>query len=105
MGEFIWHQWAQYVAIFASICQCSINTSYRLRLPPIPTPFFVDTAWAAIWGIFFRKFFWDFVNGQLMPGPLNEFNGRPCALDNQCGIVLVPFPSHPYLDHTDSLYF
>lgn len=65
MGEFIWHQWAQYVAIFASIY----------------------TAWAAIWGIFFRKFFWDFVNGQLMPGPLNEFNGRPCALDNQCGIV------------------
>lgn len=65
MGEFIWHQWAQYVAIFAS----------------------VYTVWAAIWGIFFRKFFWDFVHGQLMPGPLNEFNGRPCALDNQCGIV------------------
>jgi len=64
MGEFIWHQWAQYVAIFASI--------YVL--------------WAGTWGIFYRKFFWDFVQGTFMPGPVN-FDGRPCALDNPCGIV------------------
>jgi len=65
MGIFIWHEWAQYVAIFASIY----------------------TVWAGIWGIFFRKFFWDFVNGTLMPGPNNAINGRPCFDDNPCGIV------------------
>jgi len=65
MGIFIWHQWAQYVAIFASIY----------------------TVWAGIWGLFFRKFFWDFVNGTLMPGPNNAFNGLPCADANPCGIV------------------
>jgi len=65
MGVFIWHQWAQYVAIFASIY----------------------TLWAGIWGIFFRKFFWDFVNGSFMPGPTNAFNGRPCFDNNPCGII------------------
>jgi len=65
MGEFIWHQWAQYVAIFACIY----------------------TIWAGFWGILYRKFFWDFVNGTFNPGPTNEFNGLPCALDNPCGIV------------------
>lgn len=64
MGIFLWHQWAQYVGIFAS----------------------VYTVWAGIWGIFFRKFFWDFVNGTLMPGPTNV-DGRPCFDDNPCGIV------------------
>jgi len=64
MGEFIWHQWAQYVAIFACIY----------------------TVWAGTWGLFYRKFFWDFVQGTFMPGPLNT-NGRPCTLDNPCGIV------------------
>jgi len=65
MGVFIWHQWAQYVAIFASIY----------------------TVWAGIWGLFFRKFFWDFVSGTLMPGPNNSVNGLPCADANPCGII------------------
>ena len=25
----------------------------------------VDTVWAGYWGLFYRKFFWDFVNGTL----------------------------------------
>jgi vacuolar-type H+-ATPase subunit I/STV1 len=65
MGVFIWHQWAQFVGIFASIY----------------------TIWAGIWGIFFRKFFWDFVNGTVMPGPNNANNGRPCFDNNPCGII------------------
>jgi vacuolar-type H+-ATPase subunit I/STV1 len=65
MGVFIWHQWAQVVRIFASVC----------------------TIWGGLWGIFFRKFFWDFVNGTLMPGPNNAINGRKCFDDNPCGIV------------------
>lgn len=65
MGIFLWHQWAQYVGIFAS----------------------VYTVWAGIWGLFFRKFFWDFVQGTLMPGPTNAFNGLPCADENPCGII------------------
>jgi len=65
MGAFIWHQWARYPAIFAS----------------------VYTVWAAIWGIFYRKFFWDFVNGTNMPGPTNTFTGLKCSYVNPCGIV------------------
>ncbi|CAG7854333.1 SubName: Full=Uncharacterized protein {ECO:0000313/EMBL:CCA76294.1} [Serendipita indica DSM 11827] len=60
MGVFIWHQWAQIVGIFASVC----------------------TIWGGLWGIFFRKFFWDFVNGTLMPGPNHAINGRKCFDDN-----------------------
>jgi len=53
MGKFIWHQWARFVAITAS----------------------VYSVWAAFWGIFYRKFFWDFVDGTVrspggvQPGP------------------------------------
>jgi len=41
MGVFIWNQWARFVAITASI--------YII--------------WAGMWGIFYRKFFWDFIGG------------------------------------------
>jgi len=41
MGAFIWNQWANFVSMTANI--------YII--------------WAAIWGIFYRKFFWDFVGG------------------------------------------
>jgi len=40
MGKFIWHQWARFVSISASI--------YLI--------------WAAIWGILYRKFFFDFID-------------------------------------------
>lgn len=37
-----------------------------------------DTIWAAIWGIFYRKFFWDMIGGTLGPHglmyvPLHSF--------------------------------
>ncbi|KAG9045576.1 hypothetical protein FS837_006063, partial [Tulasnella sp. UAMH 9824] len=44
MGVFIWHEWARFVAVFAS----------------------VYGVWAGFWGLFFRKFFWDFVGGVRM---------------------------------------
>jgi len=49
MGVFIWHQWARFVTITAS----------------------VYTIWSGYWGLFYRKFFWDFVQGTLRaPGGL-----------------------------------
>jgi len=49
MGNLIWHQYARYVSITASLY----------------------TVWASFWGLFYRKFFWDFVGGTLRdPGGL-----------------------------------
>jgi len=64
MGNFVWHTWAQYVSIFAC----------------------VYTAWASIWGIVFRKFFWDFIDGTLTSAPA-EFTGLKCDVDLACGII------------------
>jgi len=66
MGKFIWHQWAAFVAIFACIY----------------------TTWAGFWGIFYRKFFWDFVDGTLVPNPniLNPNTTIICDIDIKCGI-------------------
>jgi len=53
MGVFIWHVWARFVTITAS----------------------VYAVWSGFWGIFYRKFFWDFVGGiirapgGIQPGP------------------------------------
>jgi len=66
MGNFIWHDWARFVAIAASI--------YLI--------------WAGYWGIFYRKFFWDFVDGTLRdPGGLQP---GPSALPFVAVIVKVP---------------
>jgi len=49
MGKLIWHEYARLVSISASV--------YAI--------------WASIWGILFRKFFWDFIGGTLRdPGGL-----------------------------------
>jgi hypothetical protein len=49
MGNLIWHEYARYVSLTAT----------------------VYTIWASFWGFFFRKFFWDFVGGTLRdPGGL-----------------------------------
>ncbi|KAH9951537.1 hypothetical protein B0H21DRAFT_887943 [Amylocystis lapponica] len=49
MGNLIWHEYARYVTLTAT----------------------VYTIWAAFWGIYFRKFFWDFIGGTLRnPGGL-----------------------------------
>jgi len=56
MGNFIWHDWARFVAIAGS----------------------VYLVWSGYWGIFYRKFFWDFVDGTLRdPGGLQP--GRSAA--------------------------
>jgi len=40
MGKFIWHEWARFVSISAAV--------YLI--------------WASIWGILYRKFFFDFID-------------------------------------------
>jgi hypothetical protein len=68
MGNFIWHQWAQFVNIFAS----------------------VYVVWAGFWGCFFRKFFWDFVRGTNFTKDMATAAGRTCTDDTPCGIVPSP---------------
>lgn len=43
MGKLIWHELSRYVSLTASIY----------------------AVWASFWGVFFRKFFWDFAGGIL----------------------------------------
>ena len=62
MGNFIWHEWARFVAVGASVCECSLR---GLSLQMDTDGSSVDTVWAGYWGLFYRKFFWDFVNGTL----------------------------------------
>ncbi|PLW11749.1 hypothetical protein PCANC_13798 [Puccinia coronata f. sp. avenae] len=45
MGKFIWSQWARLVALVAGAWQF----------------------WGALWAIFYRKYFWDFIGGKLGP--------------------------------------
>jgi hypothetical protein len=65
MGSFIWHQWARFVNIFAS----------------------VYVVWAGLWGCLFPKFFWDFVRGTNLT---KEAAGRACTDAIPCGIVPAP---------------
>lgn len=66
MGNFIWHEWAHFVSITASIY----------------------LVWAGYWGIFYRKYFWDFVDGTLRdPGGLQP---GPSALPLVKVIVQAP---------------
>jgi len=68
MGKFIWHEWARFVNIFAS----------------------VYVVWAGIWGCFFAKFFWDFVHGtDLTKDEAATFN-QTCTDATPCGIVPAP---------------
>ncbi|BGP33945.1 hypothetical protein JCM10296v2_005754 [Rhodotorula toruloides] len=45
MGALIWHDWARLLALTSG----------------------AYVAWAAFWGLFYRKYFWDFVGGRLGP--------------------------------------
>ncbi|EIN11714.1 hypothetical protein PUNSTDRAFT_63495 [Punctularia strigosozonata HHB-11173 SS5] len=66
MGNLIWHQYAHYVAITSS----------------------VYAVWSAYWGLFYRKFFWDFVAGTLRdPG---GYQPAPSALPFVAVIVKLP---------------
>lgn len=68
MGKFIWHEWAQFVNIFAS----------------------VYVVWAGFWGCLFPKFFWDFVRGSNFTKDMAAAAGRVCADATPCGIVPSP---------------
>jgi len=60
MGAFVWHDWARFVSITAS----------------------AYTIWAGFWGLVYRKFFWDFVNGTLRdPGGLQPANSDKLFID------------------------
>ncbi|KXN90999.1 hypothetical protein AN958_03066 [Leucoagaricus sp. SymC.cos] len=66
MGKLIWHEYSRFVSITATI--------YGI--------------WAAFWGLFYRKFFWDFVDGTLRdPG---GFQPGPSAIPFVKVIVKVP---------------
>lgn len=93
MGKFIWHEWARFVNIFASVCaflslpgpisSVAVLTPSRPLVPPKP----VDVVWAGIWGCLFPKFFWDFVRGTLLTADAAKALGRDCTDSNPCGIV------------------
>jgi len=67
MGKMIWHEWAQIVSIFACIY----------------------SAWAATWGVLFRKFFWDFLGGTLATNPAatNPNTTLKCDVNVICGMI------------------
>jgi len=66
MGNLIWHEYSRFVSITASV--------YAI--------------WAAFFGLFYRKFFWDFVGGTLRdPGGLQP---SPSAAPFVAIIVKVP---------------
>ncbi|KAI0779320.1 hypothetical protein C8Q74DRAFT_684107 [Fomes fomentarius] len=66
MGNLVWHEYARYVSLSA--------TAYTL--------------WAAFWGIFYRKFFFDFVNGIVRsPGGI-----QPAASDSLFITIIVKAP-------------
>lgn len=66
MGNLVWHTYARFVSITAS----------------------VYAVWAAFFGLFYRKFFWDFVGGTLRdPGGLQA---PPSAAPFIAVIVKVP---------------
>lgn len=66
MGAFIWHEWARFVSITAS----------------------VYGVWASYWAMFYRKVFWDFVGGTLRaPGGL-----QPTASIIPLANVIVKIP-------------
>jgi len=71
MGNLIWHEYARYIAITAS----------------------VYTVWAGFFGFIYRKFFWDFVNGTIRnPGGL-----QPAAQDAFFITIIVKIPLVPII--------
>jgi len=60
MGNLIWHEWSRFISMSAS----------------------VYAVWASFWGIYFRKFFWDFVGGTLRdPGGMQPAPGAKIFTD------------------------
>ncbi len=60
----MWHEYARYVSLSATACEClRSQATQAFLLPRLMLSPAQDTLWAAFWGIFYRKFFFDFVNG------------------------------------------
>jgi len=68
MGKFIWHDWARLVSISASI--------YLF--------------WAAAWGIFYRKFFFDFIHHGYSSDPPHHPTPNPRYQPVMDIIITVP---------------
>ena len=68
MGNLIWHEYSRLISITASICELPLVSNIILHFNLV---FAVDAIWAAFFGLFYRKFFWDFIGGTLRdPGGL-----------------------------------
>lgn len=67
MGKFIWHDWARFVSISAS----------------------VYLVWASIWGILFRKFFFDFIGRTYGPPLATAPGGLPIPSPAYAPILAV----------------
>ncbi|KAI0746050.1 hypothetical protein C8Q76DRAFT_640233 [Earliella scabrosa] len=66
MGNLVWHEYARYVSLTAT----------------------VYSIWSGFWGIYYRKFFWDFVNGIIRtPGGV-----QPAASDSIFVSIVVKAP-------------
>ncbi|KAI0266845.1 hypothetical protein BC834DRAFT_873811 [Gloeopeniophorella convolvens] len=69
MGNLIWHEYARYVAITAT----------------------VYTVWAGYFGLVYRKFFWDFVNGiRRNPGGIQPAKQDAFFIDIIVKVPLIP---------------
>ena len=62
MGKLVWHEYARYLSISASVRE-SLN-GQGISLALIMQVMSVSV-WASFWGFFYRKFFWDFIGGTL----------------------------------------
>jgi len=94
MGKFIWHQWARFVNIFASVCAFLSTVSFvavlcadSLRPPPLCLCLLAVVVWAGFWGCLYPKFFWDFVRGSLLTADVAKSLGQTCTDLTPCGIV------------------
>lgn len=69
MGNLIWHEYARFVSITATI--------YGI--------------WAGFWGLFYRKFFWDFVGGTLRdPGGIQPSPNAAIFITLIVKIPMIP---------------
>jgi hypothetical protein len=72
MGNLIWSDWGRLVALTAGYCKHSAIPFRLINLRKdsfrFLTNYFVPgNSWGALWAIFYRKYFWDFVGGKLGP--------------------------------------
>lgn len=75
MGKLVWNELGRYVSLTASACEFG----FALHVPFIHIAPNLDAVWASFWGMFFRKFFWDFVGGILRdPGGIQYVHAQIC---------------------------